>query len=601
MYTVSHDYYGILGVSKNATPEEIKEQYRKLIKENHPDQFKGLRARYQSKGDEDLLKVIDEKIREAGEKSKLIIEAFKVLSDPIKRKQYDEQVVEPSVSLPEISIHPTRIAFGSLLEGQNKSLTFTIENKGGPPVAVNIDWEGNKPDWGELVIEPDAEKVFPIKVTVKVDTTGITSGPKDEKILVDVDGRIHMVEVFLAVTGAVATPAPAANACPFCGMPYKTGEVFCEFCGAKLTTAPTPPAKTLFTAPPAHRHGKKVSYTTPLPGKTMNNVVEILDKLGLGGTAFVVLLVSALLYFGYSYVEKRVASANLTNSIAVYDVRRVADGDSFRINFKVRNNSTHYVIVARNDLPWPPSPILCGYWGLGPGATAEATAEDTSSPLCLKFGYEKNGTNDFLVQPGSYRASFGTKYIGPATICSEIFYDSTAEKAAATATAQVIETAEAERILAIRRETAVANEKMEEVKSVANSPNSYIDITRIATFLGSDLPFPKETGDLFLDRVHKFSTYEEFRITNKSRYTFVGLESSRSSCKCWVPGNTGLHPGESTSAYCMKIMKDVFSEPGFMPHTEERRCSYRLWIDVSPEPYHIVDARDGWLSIPFSD
>jgi curved DNA-binding protein CbpA len=30
MYTtVSHDYYAILGVSKNATPEEIKEQYKK--------------------------------------------------------------------------------------------------------------------------------------------------------------------------------------------------------------------------------------------------------------------------------------------------------------------------------------------------------------------------------------------------------------------------------------------------------------------------------------------------------------------------------------------------------------------------------------------
>lgn len=228
MFTVSHDYYGILGVSKNATSEEIKVQYRKLIRKHHPDQFKGLRAKYQDKGDEDLLRVIDEKIREADEQCKLINEAFEVLSDPIKRKQYDGQVVEPSVPLPEISIHPTKIAFGSLPEGQNKSLTFTIENKGGPPTAVNIDWEGNKPDWGELVIEPDAEKVFPIKVTVKVDTTGTSSGPKDEKILVDVDGRIHMVEVFLAVTSAVVAPATRAR-------------------------PPTPPTKTRFAAPPAPR------------------------------------------------------------------------------------------------------------------------------------------------------------------------------------------------------------------------------------------------------------------------------------------------------------------------------------------------------------
>ena len=214
MFTVSHDYYGILGVSKNATFEEIRRQYRKLVREHHPDRFNGLRAKYQDKGDEDLLKVIDEKIREAGEKSKLLNEAFEVLSDPIKRKQYDGQVVEPSVSLPEISIYPTRIAFGSLLEGQEKSLAFTIENKGGPPATVNIDWEGDKPGWGELSIEPDAENVFPIKVTVKVDTTGISSGPKDEKILVDVDGQIHMVEVFLAVTSPVFAPATPRRTYP---------------------------------------------------------------------------------------------------------------------------------------------------------------------------------------------------------------------------------------------------------------------------------------------------------------------------------------------------------------------------------------------------
>jgi len=63
------NYYSILGVAKNATPEAIKKQYRKLAMEVHPDR---------NKGD-----------NQAEEKFKNINEAYAVLSDPKKRKQYD--------------------------------------------------------------------------------------------------------------------------------------------------------------------------------------------------------------------------------------------------------------------------------------------------------------------------------------------------------------------------------------------------------------------------------------------------------------------------------------------------------------------------------
>ncbi len=63
------DYYSILGVAKNATPEAIKKKYRKLAMEYHPDR---------NKGD-----------KQAEEKFKNINEAYAVLSDPKKRKQYD--------------------------------------------------------------------------------------------------------------------------------------------------------------------------------------------------------------------------------------------------------------------------------------------------------------------------------------------------------------------------------------------------------------------------------------------------------------------------------------------------------------------------------
>ena len=65
----SKDYYKILRISRSATAEEIKKSYRKLAMQYHPDR---------NKGD-----------KEAEAKFKEISEAYAVLSDGEKRKQYD--------------------------------------------------------------------------------------------------------------------------------------------------------------------------------------------------------------------------------------------------------------------------------------------------------------------------------------------------------------------------------------------------------------------------------------------------------------------------------------------------------------------------------
>jgi curved DNA-binding protein len=64
------DYYKILGISKNATDEEIKKAYRKLARKLHPD--------------------INPNDKEAHAKFQQLNEANAVLSDPEKRKKYDK-------------------------------------------------------------------------------------------------------------------------------------------------------------------------------------------------------------------------------------------------------------------------------------------------------------------------------------------------------------------------------------------------------------------------------------------------------------------------------------------------------------------------------
>ena len=64
------DYYNVLGVDRDAGPDDIKRAYRKLALKYHPDKNQGN--------------------KEAEEKFKIAAEAYEVISDPDKRRRYDQ-------------------------------------------------------------------------------------------------------------------------------------------------------------------------------------------------------------------------------------------------------------------------------------------------------------------------------------------------------------------------------------------------------------------------------------------------------------------------------------------------------------------------------
>src|SRR5215208_5975376 len=68
------NYYEILGVERSASEAEIRDRFRKLARENHPDRYRGT-----DKAD-------------AERNFQTLTEAVNVLTNPVKRKQHDAEI-----------------------------------------------------------------------------------------------------------------------------------------------------------------------------------------------------------------------------------------------------------------------------------------------------------------------------------------------------------------------------------------------------------------------------------------------------------------------------------------------------------------------------
>lgn len=132
------DYYKLLEVDRKATHKEIRQAYRSLARQYHPDVNSGE--------------------KESEEKFKQINEAYSVLSDPDKRRRYDkygdnwahsEQIEDAAAQ------RRRKSPFGGSTQGDNESFTFFGGDGGGifDGLFGNLGREARRPPPTEYAVE----------------------------------------------------------------------------------------------------------------------------------------------------------------------------------------------------------------------------------------------------------------------------------------------------------------------------------------------------------------------------------------------------------------------------------------------------------------
>jgi molecular chaperone DnaJ len=143
----SSDYYQILGVGRKARPAEIKKAYKRLARKCHPDLNPGNRS--------------------AEERFKQITEAYEILSDPQKRRRYDQAGAAQGPS--------SAPGFPGFEAGGARDFDFPPQGFGGGFSEIFAEIFGENPAPRAREVRPGEDRVHPMRIGFLDAIRGLTT------------------------------------------------------------------------------------------------------------------------------------------------------------------------------------------------------------------------------------------------------------------------------------------------------------------------------------------------------------------------------------------------------------------------------------------
>ncbi len=161
------DYHRILEISTDATEEQIRTQYKRLVRIYHPDRF----TNSQDKA------YVEQKLKDITEAYHELLATSRVFaSSPLSSLPIDPSV-EGSVLAPKPMVLPTLLDFGQIPKGVQRSLQFQLLNDGGIVRNLQLHYE-NDQSWFKVTSGRRLHKnrPFPMVFAVIVDTNRLQAG-----------------------------------------------------------------------------------------------------------------------------------------------------------------------------------------------------------------------------------------------------------------------------------------------------------------------------------------------------------------------------------------------------------------------------------------